>query len=211
MGDVGVSSEPPELGHQVWIEQDPGADSDDPRALGRPSGLRHFRRRARARCCRACRRRVGGRVVQVPHGANGCRVGAHVSVRTRLCRDLRQVVAPVMDVAGALDSARDEWATGSEPPSSTQTITGAACTNSGSAWKPGRERGGRASARSEHPVGRGRTCSLGRDDSSSWAKRWPHIHVARTSRLLCVAVQRDRRPGRHREQGRELRRELLRE
>lgn len=62
-----------------------------------------------------------------PFGGHGVRVGAHVSVRTPLRRDLRQVVSPVMRAVGPLASARDVRAIGSEPPSSSQIITGTLC------------------------------------------------------------------------------------
>lgn len=62
-----------------------------------------------------------------PLGGHGVRVGAHVSVRTPLRRDLRQVVSPVMRAVGPLASARDVRAIGSEPPSSSQIITGTLC------------------------------------------------------------------------------------
>jgi hypothetical protein len=79
-----------------------------------------------------------------------------------------------MRVACSLDRAKVARATGSEPPSSTQIITGTVCTSFGSdmgacppvpdcALLPGRE----------PPVEHGRSCNLGRDDSSSWAKQWP--------------------------------------
>lgn len=161
MRDVVARSDCPKFGYQLRIEQGAGTDADDRRALGGRQRSCRGRRRASAWCCRARCRLAGGGTVQVASGADGCRVGAHVAVRTPLYRDLRQVVAPVMRVVGSLDIARGARTIGSESPSSTQIITGTVCTDFGS------DLGALPASPGVQAVARSRTFRRGGDDRAS--------------------------------------------